>query len=190
MKRCVLGTALASLLFTGAVRAQVPDTPAGHQFAAWLDAFNSGDGERIRKFLVTTIPRPPEIERNSANRLDPRFRLRSMNKMFSAVSILQLVQAGKIKLSDPLGTYVPDYPNREIASKVTSLAQGRIHAYGFEDVRARDGSGSVGHGGGAPGMNGELRIYPKSGYVVAVLSNLDPPTATQLSAYLDVRLAR
>jgi hypothetical protein len=34
---------------------------------------------------------------------------------------------------------------------------------------------------GAPGMNGDLRIYPKSGYVVAVLSNLDPPTASQVS---------
>ncbi len=44
------------------------------------------------------------------------------------------------------------------------------------------------NGGGAPGMNGDLRIYPKSGYVVAVLPNLDPPAAQRISQYLDPRL--
>jgi len=62
-----------------------------------------------------------------------------------------------------------------------------MYAYGFEDGR-KNGSGAVGHAGGAPGMSGDLRIYPKTGYVVAVLSNLDPPTATQVSGFLDLRL--
>jgi len=66
---------------------------------------------------------------------------------------------------------------------------GRKYAYGFEDGR-KDGVGAVGHGGGAPGMNGDLRIYPQSGYVVAVLSNLDPPAAQQVSAFLDLRLPK
>jgi D-alanyl-D-alanine carboxypeptidase len=35
------------------------------------------------------------------------------------VAILQLVEAGKVKLTAPLGTYLPDYPNREVATKVT-----------------------------------------------------------------------
>jgi CubicO group peptidase (beta-lactamase class C family) len=65
---------------------------------------------------------------------------------------------------------------------------GRMYAYGFEDGR-KDGAGAVGHGGGAPGMNGDLKIYPKSGYVVAVLSNLDPPAASLVSGFLDLRLA-
>jgi hypothetical protein len=39
-------------------------------------------------------------------------------------------------------------------------------------------------------MNGDLRIYPKSGYVVAVLANLDPPAAQRLSEFLDYRLPR
>jgi hypothetical protein len=30
-------------------------------------------------------------------------------------------------------------------------------------------------------MNGDLRIFPDSGYVVAVLPNLDPPAAQQIS---------
>jgi D-alanyl-D-alanine carboxypeptidase len=290
-------------------------------------------------------------EKNVPNTLDTRFRIGSMNKMFTAVSILQLVQAGKIKLTDPLGKYLTDYPNKDIASKVTihhllthtggtgdifgpqfsarrlelrTLADyvslygsrapafepgsqwaysnygmlllgvviervsgksyydyvaehiyrpagmtrsgsepesesvsgrsvgymrqsgatwtpnsstlpyrgtsagggystvgdllkfatalmghgllnaeytamliggkadtggGRKYAYGFEDGRV-NGVGAVGHGGGAPGMNGDLRIYVTSGYVVAVLANLDPPAASEISSFIDLRLPR
>ena len=290
-------------------------------------------------------------EKKIPNRLDTRFRIGSMNKMFTAVSVLQLVEAGKIKLTDPLGKYISDYPNREIATKVTIhqllthtggtgdifgpefdshrlqlrtlndyvalfgkrgpqfqpgsrwdysnygmvlagvvlervthqsyydyvqehvykpagmtlsgslpedqavanrsvgymrsdsggwtpntdtlpyrgtsagggystvgdlvrfatavlshkllnasftelLITGKVetgrgpgkYAYGFEDERDKNGNGYVGHGGGAPGMNGDLRIYPKSGYVVAVLGNLDPPAAQRISEFLDSRL--
>src|SRR5260370_42507647 len=42
-----------------------------------------------------------------------------MKKMVTAVSIVQLVQDGKIKLTDPLGKYITDYPNQEVATKVT-----------------------------------------------------------------------
>ena len=37
-------------------------------------------------------------------------------------------------------------------------------------------------------MNGDLRIYPKSGYVVTVLANMDPLAAQRISQYLDPRL--
>jgi CubicO group peptidase (beta-lactamase class C family) len=289
--------------------------------------------------------------RRIANTLRTRFRIGSMNKMFTAVAILQLVQAGEVKLTAPLGTYLPDYPNRQVATKVTihqllthtggtgdifgpdfdahrnqlrtladyaklygkrglefepgsqwaysnygfillglviervtghgyydyvqahiyapagmtrtgSLPEGQAvpgrsigytkspattawrpnsdtlpyrgtsagggystvedlarfarallshkllspdstellitgkvnagpgarYAYGFEDARDADANGWVGHGGGAQGMNGDLKIYPKSGYVVAVLANLDPPAAQRISEYLDPRL--
>jgi len=53
------------------------------------------------------------------NTLDTKFRLGSMNKMFTAVATLQLVEAGKLKLDDPLGKYLPDYPNKDVATKVT-----------------------------------------------------------------------
>jgi len=33
--------------------------------------------------------------------------------------VLQLVEAGKVNLEDPVGNYVPDYPNRHIADDVT-----------------------------------------------------------------------
>jgi Beta-lactamase len=156
-------------------------------------------------------------QRRTSNTVDTRFRIGSMNKMFTAVAIMQLVEAGKVELSDPLGKYLADYPNKSVASKVTirhllshtggtgdifghdfyahrdelrSIAErfadallshkllsrdytellitgkvkvfaGAKYAYGFEDRRDKRGNGSVGHGGGAPGMNGDLRIYPQ-----------------------------
>ena len=289
-------------------------------------------------------------EKNIANTLDTRFRVGSMNKMFTGTAILQLVQAGKITLTDPLGKYLTDYPNTEVARKVTihhllthtggtgdifgpefaarrlelrtlddyvklygrrdplyepgsrwqysnygmlllgvivekvsgksyydyvadhiftpagmtrsgsepenvavegrsvgymgtpgrwapndntlpyrgtsagggystvndlmkfaaalmanklldarhtellitgkeKTPGGGMYAYGFDDARV-NGAGSVGHGGGAPGMNGMLSIYPKTGYVVAVLSNLNPPAAQRVADFIGLRLAK
>ena len=34
-----------------------------------------------------------------------------MNKMFTAVAVLTLVQAGKLGLQDPIGKHLPDYPD-------------------------------------------------------------------------------
>jgi CubicO group peptidase (beta-lactamase class C family) len=53
------------------------------------------------------------------NRLDTRFNLASMNKMFTAVAIAQLIEAGKLHLEDTLGTILPDYPNKEAARSIT-----------------------------------------------------------------------
>jgi D-alanyl-D-alanine carboxypeptidase len=59
------------------------------------------------------------------------------------------------------------------------------YAYGFADDRDASGNGWVGHGGADAGMSGDLKIYPKSGYVVAVLENMGPPAPQGLSDYLD-----
>jgi D-alanyl-D-alanine carboxypeptidase len=53
------------------------------------------------------------------NTLKTRFRNGSMNKMFTAVATLQLAQAGKLKLDAPVGKYLTDYPNKDVATKVT-----------------------------------------------------------------------
>jgi CubicO group peptidase (beta-lactamase class C family) len=290
-------------------------------------------------------------EKAIANRVDTRFRIGSMNKMFTATAILRLVQAGRIALTDTVGRHIPDYPNAAIAQKVTIhqllthtggtgdifgpeydanhrrmathddwlrlygqrdplfepgarfsysnfgmvilgvviervsgssyydyvsehiyrpagmtqsglppediaddvravgysrrnggtrwtatsivgnrgisagggystvddllhfaaalisnklldaehtrlLIAGKVdsgrgpqYAYGFMDART-NGGGWVGHGGGAPGMNGDLRIYPDNGYVIAVLSNLDPPAASDISAFMHERVVK
>jgi CubicO group peptidase (beta-lactamase class C family) len=42
-----------------------------------------------------------------------------MNKMFTAVSIAQLVEAGNLAYSDTLAKAWPEYPNRAVAEKIT-----------------------------------------------------------------------
>jgi D-alanyl-D-alanine carboxypeptidase len=291
-------------------------------------------------------------EKKTPNTLETKFRIGSMNKMFTATSILQLVQAGKIALNDPLGKYVTDYPNKEFASKVTiqqllthtggtgdifgpefdahrkelrtlqdyvnlygkrglefepgsrweysnygflllgvvvervsgksyydyvsenvygpagmaasgsltedqvvpnrsigythfggsglqpntqtlpyrgtsagggystvedllkfanavtnhkvldarntellttgkvNTARGVKYAFGFMDDDTDATVRHFGHGGGAPGMNGDLEIYPQNGYVIAVLSNLDPPAASRISDFVCNRVPK
>jgi D-alanyl-D-alanine carboxypeptidase len=289
-------------------------------------------------------------EKKIPNTLNTKFRIGSMNKMFTAVSILQLVEAGKISLSDPVGKYLADYPNKDIATKVTIqqllthtggtgdffgpqfdahrlelktlqdylklygerapefepgsrweysnygflmlgvivervsgksyydyvseniykpagmtstgslpedqnvpersvgymqrdgnklqpntdtlpyrgtsagggyctvedflrfanaltnhkllnvqntdlLTTGKVdtprgdkYAFGFMDNGAGTAMRHFGHGGGAPGMNGDLQIFPQSGYAIVVLSNLDPPAASRISDFIVNRL--
>ena len=287
-------------------------------------------------------------EKKIPNTLKTRFRLGSMNKMFTAVATLQLVQSGKLDLKAPFGKYLTDYPNKDAASKVTieqllshtggtgdifgpefdknrlelqtlqdyvklygnrapefepgsrwaysnygflllgvliekvtgqsyydyvrdhiykpagmtgtasepeeqtvaersigytrftggglkpntetlpyrgtsagggystvedllkfatalqthkllnaqyteMLTTGRVdtpggkYAYGFGDAII-NGMRCFGHGGGAPGMNGELKICPGAGYVVAVLANTDPPAASRVADFITNRL--
>ena len=287
-------------------------------------------------------------EKKTPNSLKTRFRLGSMNKMFTAVATLQLVQSGKLDLKAPFGNYLTDYPNKEVASKVTieqllthtgatgdifgpefdknrlelktlqdyvklygnrglqgepgsrwqysnygflllgvliekvsgqsyydyvrdhifktagmtstasepeeqlvpdrsigytrfiggnlqqntdtlpyrgtsagggystvedlskfatalekhkllnaqyteMLTTGKVdtpggkYAYGFGDAMI-NGTRCFGHGGGAPGMNGELKICPGPGYVIAVLSNMDPPAASRVADFITNRL--
>ncbi|WP_374383770.1 serine hydrolase domain-containing protein [Thermomonas sp.] len=64
--------------------------------------------------------------------LDTRFRLGSMNKMFTAVAVLQLVEAGTLSLEGSVGQSLPGYPNADIA-KVT-LRQLLTHAGGTGDI--------------------------------------------------------
>jgi CubicO group peptidase (beta-lactamase class C family) len=75
---------------------------------------------------------------------------------------------------------------RLLAGKVT-IGPGNQYAYGFFD-RVLFGRRFVGHGGGAPGMNGDLAFEPNGGYVVVVLSNLDPPAAGLISGFILERL--
>jgi D-alanyl-D-alanine carboxypeptidase len=301
------------------------------------------------KLIFTGAYGMADREKKIPNKLGTCFRIGSMNKMFTAVSILQLVQAGKIQLNDPLGKYLTDYPNKNVASKVTIhhllthtggtgdffgpqfdahrlelrtlkdyvtlygkrdlafepgarweysnygflllglviekasgqsyydyvrdhvykpagmgstdslpeeeivpdrsigymkegspqwrpntdtlpprgtsagggystvedllrfanainshkllnehytelLTTGKVdgpggskYAYGFGD-HVVNGVRSFGHGGGAPGMNGDLKIFPQSGYVIAVLANIDPPAAGRISDFIGSRL--
>lgn len=254
MRRPVV-LALLAALAAAPLSAQLPDTPAAHQLAGWLHAFNSGDRDTLRQFLsanaepstqrllqpgtetiairertggfdlrrveassadhlsalaqqkesdqivrltidvepvapnrikslsASPLPTPPELaparmseaelvsalrakldrdaadgkfsgtvlvakdgrtvfagaygladrEHGVANTMDTEFRIASMNKMFTAVAVLQLVQAGRIRLDAPLGTYLTDYPNKDVAGKVT-IHQLLTHTGGTGDI--------------------------------------------------------
>jgi CubicO group peptidase (beta-lactamase class C family) len=53
------------------------------------------------------------------NQIDTIFNLGSLDKMFTAVAIMQLVELGQIALDDVIGVYLPDYPVPEVAETVT-----------------------------------------------------------------------
>jgi len=328
----------------GALRTEVERQVAADHFAGTVMITKNG------KTVFSGAYGLADREKKINNELNTQFRIGSMNKMFTAVAVLQLAQSGKIKLTAPVGEYLTDYPNKNLATKVTIhhllthtggtgdffgpefdahrlelrtlqdyvklygkrdlqfepgskweysnygflllglvvekasgqnyydyvrehvyapagmtstdslpedqtmprrsvgytkvggsetwkpntdtlpyrgtsagggystvedlqrfaealknhklldahytelLTTGKMetgggdkYAYGFMD-RTSGGVRSFGHGGGAPGMNGELTIYPESGYVVAVLANLDPPAAGRVASFIGNRL--
>jgi D-alanyl-D-alanine carboxypeptidase len=58
-------------------------------------------------------------EKMMPNTPDTRFNLGSMNKSFTAVAVHQLAAQGKLSFSDTLKKFLPEYPNRDAATKVT-----------------------------------------------------------------------
>jgi D-alanyl-D-alanine carboxypeptidase len=67
------------------------------------------------------------------NTTSTQFCLGSMNKMFTAVAILQLVEHGELELDKPLAAYWPDYPNRDLAARVT-IRELLSHTGGTGDI--------------------------------------------------------
>jgi Beta-lactamase len=180
---------------------------------------------------------------NVPNRIDTKFNLASMNKMFTGIAIAQLAEQGRLSFSDTIEKYMPEYP-KAIAEKVTIhhllthtsgmgsywndrfdatwatlrtvqdflslfiddplafepgehtniVLTGKVnlpepqktptsYAYGFFDETI-NGHRVVGHSGGASGINSRLHMYLDLGYTVVVLSNYDPPAATQVTDWL------
>lgn len=65
--------------------------------------------------------------------LETRFRIGSMNKMFTAAAIAQLVEAGKMHFSDTIADLLPEYPNKKIAGKIT-VEELLPHTSGLGDI--------------------------------------------------------
>jgi CubicO group peptidase (beta-lactamase class C family) len=102
------------------------DTAAG-KFSG--DVLIAKDGKLIFEQAYGLADR----ERKIPNTLETRFRIGSINKVFTAVATLQLVEAGKVKLDDPLAKYLPNYPNKELAAKVT-IGELLSHTGGTGDI--------------------------------------------------------
>ena len=58
-------------------------------------------------------------ERSMQNNLQTAFNLGSINKVFTQIAILQLYAAGKLDPDSTIAKYWPEYPNQDVARKVT-----------------------------------------------------------------------
>ncbi len=52
------------------------------------------------------------------NTMDTRFNLGSINKMWTAIAIAQLVERQQVDVNAPVGRYLPDLPNRAVREQV------------------------------------------------------------------------
>lgn len=80
------------------------------------------------------------------------------------------------------------YTEMATTGKVETTTPGAKYAFGLGDATLPNGARRIGHSGGAPGQNARLSILPAAGYVVAILSNLDPPAADSLGHFIEARL--
>lgn len=58
-------------------------------------------------------------EHQIPNQPNTKFNIASIGKMFTAVAILQLKEKNKISLHQPIGKYLPEFPNPKIRDSVT-----------------------------------------------------------------------
>ena len=124
MNRHVLNMALAAFALASAgapARAATPSKAEVARQAAELVERNYRDDAPGAAVLVargdTILFRgargEADLDRHRKLRPDSVFRIASVTKQFAAAGLLKLVEAGKVRLDDPLSKYVPDYPGGE-----------------------------------------------------------------------------
>ena len=101
---------------------------------AAVDAFSgtllvAKDGKPIYK----TVHGMASKAYNVPNRIDTKLNLASIGKTFTAIAVLQLVEQGKLSLTDTVGKILPDYPNKHVATKVT-IHHLLSHTSGMGDI--------------------------------------------------------
>ncbi|HTX23276.1 MAG TPA: serine hydrolase domain-containing protein [Steroidobacteraceae bacterium] len=112
---------------TAATRAQLTTLTQQDRFAGAVLIARRG------RPILTAAYGLADREAHIPNRIDTEFRFGSLGKMFTAVAIMQLAQAGTLDLDAPVGQYLKDYPNREIATRVT-INQLLTHTGGTGDI--------------------------------------------------------
>ena len=136
MKTRILSALLAIVCFT-AGSAQALDKAKLDQFFDRLAEKNKAMGTMViakeGNVLYTRAIGYSQINGTEKKPLSAasRFRIGSVTKMFTAVMILQLVEEGKLKLSDTLDNFFPQVPN---ARKIT-IAHVLAHRSGLPSAR-------------------------------------------------------
>jgi D-alanyl-D-alanine carboxypeptidase len=106
--------------------ATIADLGATGQFSGAV--LIAKDGVPVYIAAYGLASRSPDVP----NQTDTRFNLGSMNKMLTAVAILQLVEQGQLSLDSRISDYWPDYANQEVARKVT-IHHLLVHTSGMGD---------------------------------------------------------
>lgn len=75
-------------------------------------------------------------ESHVPNTLETQFGIASVGKLFTGIAVAQLVSEGKLSYDEPIIRYLPDYPNRTVAGKIT-LRQLLTHSSGLGDIFAK-----------------------------------------------------
>jgi CubicO group peptidase (beta-lactamase class C family) len=135
MRIKILSTILLSLTFLTAGFAQTPDK-------AKLDRFFDRLAEKNKAMGSLTVARDGQILYSRAigysqingtekkfSTATTKYRIGSITKMFTAAMIFQLVEKGKLKLTDTVDKFFPQIPN---AGKIT-IAQMLAHRSGLYD---------------------------------------------------------
>ena len=127
MKRifCVLTLCIAALS-SGAFAEDMPQPTLSTELGKYLQAEAAADRfsgtvlvSRKGKIIYSGAFGLASKRFNVANTLDTKLNLGSMNKMFTSVAILQLVEQGKVKLDDRLNKYVDDtWLSDDVSSKI------------------------------------------------------------------------
>lgn len=137
----ILVTVLLTLAFVAAGHAQSPDKVKLDQFFDRLAEKNKAMGSLMLakdgKVLYTRTIGYSQINGTEKTPLTSatRYRIGSVTKMFTATMIFQLIEQGKLKLSDTLSQFFPEIPN---AGKIT-IWHLLAHRSGIPDFA--DGSG-------------------------------------------------
>lgn len=123
MKKWIL---IIGVLYIGMTLWGCDQSSVQREIAAYLDDLASKDnfsgavlvaydGKPILEQAYGLADRDHQIPNN----IDTKLNLGSMNKMFTAIATLQLVQQGKLAVDDTIVEHLPDFPNREVADLVT-----------------------------------------------------------------------
>jgi D-alanyl-D-alanine carboxypeptidase len=147
MKRLIILTAVllvaSSLLLVllGGDRVPVDDLVLATE--EFLEELN--DYEELSLAVMITKNGVPVLEKaygsanrsfDAPNRIDTKFNIASMNKMFTAVASMQLVQSGRLRLDDTIGDHIPDFPNEGI--KKVTVYQLLTHTAGLGNIFGKE----------------------------------------------------